>query len=59
MQSSPRGQFVGVPFGMDVNAADFLDLLCATVAVDVMFTENDTPCPNAATFKKKKEATQY
>lgn len=39
---------------MDVNFADTHDLFPATVAVEVVFTKNDTPRPSAAIFKKKR-----
>lgn len=53
MQSSPRRHSVGVPSGMDVNTADAHDLLSAIGAVQIMFTEDDTPRPTAAIFQNK------
>ncbi len=55
MQSSPSSHTGGGPLGMDINIADSPDLLSATVDVEVMFTENDTPRPIAAVFRKKKQ----
>lgn len=49
-QSSPSRHSAGVPSAMDVNPADRHDLLSATVAVEVMFTENNTPLPIAVIF---------
>lgn len=37
---------------MDINGTDSYDLLSATVAVEVMFTKNDTKGPGAAMFQK-------
>lgn len=40
---SPVSHIVGVPLGMNVDAADTLDLLSAAVAVEVVFTKDNTP----------------
>lgn len=52
-ETSPIGHSVRVPLGVDVNLGDTNDLLSATVDVEVMFTENHTECPGAATIYKR------
>lgn len=40
---------------MDDDLSDINDLLCAAVAVEVMFTENDAISPPAAICQTKKQ----
>ena len=51
---SPSGNVVGVPVGVDVNAAHAHVLLCALVGVDVVISKNDTPSPGTVDVQNMK-----
>lgn len=49
----PSSNTVGVPFGVDVNAAHAHVLLSALLGVDVVITKNNTPSPGTVDMQKK------
>lgn len=51
---SPSGNVVGVPVGVDVDAAHAHVLLCALVGVDVVISKNNTPSPGTVDVQNMK-----